>query len=96
MTRVAGSHISDVNIRTAVIDGGAAGDHTVTGLSIGDSAYKADVILSVVYIAATLANSADLSSEFGRAPSAANTINNTGGTDTTSGILIVTYIDQDY
>lgn len=73
-----------------IITGGSAGDHTVTGIA------TADTLLSVIYIASNatellLAGAADLTSEF--TISATDTINNTGGTDTTSGLLIVLFGD---
>ncbi len=122
-------------VRTKVIAGGAAGNHTVTGVAVGDalrSVLKLDVAqanhaahthvntlaaaaLEGVDLAAvqadhatgarhTLTNvevaalahtrtwsMADLTSEF--AITGANTINNTGGTDTTGAILVVVFED---
>ena len=75
--------------KTAVIDGGAAGDHTVTGIA------TADQIVSVVHLVGDgtqLTGAAALTSEF--SITATNTINNAGGTATTNGKLIVTYIDK--
>lgn len=74
-------------IKTAVIAGGAAGDLTVTGIATTDR------LVSVVLLNrdATAANitATSLSSEF--TITAANTINNTSGTNTTGDALIVTY-----
>jgi hypothetical protein len=72
----------------AVISGGSAGDHTVTGIAVGDQ------LLSVLYYAGAgsdVTDVSDLTSEF--SITAANTINNTGGTDTSSGKLVVDYYD---
>lgn len=74
-------------IKTAVIAGGSAGDLTVTGIATTDR------LVSVVRLNrdSTAANiTADaLTTEF--TITAANTINNTGGTATTGDALIVTY-----
>ena len=67
-----------------LIGGGAAGNHTVTGIA------PADQILSVLHFTAGAAL-ADLTSEF--SISAADTINNTGGTDTTGDQLLVIWND---
>ncbi len=68
------------------IDGGSAGDHTVTGI------LQTDELVSVLQVdidTGNVVDVVDLTSEF--TISAANTINNTGGTDTTGDTLIVTY-----
>ncbi len=67
--------------------GGAAGAHTVTGIAIGDR------LIAVQHwsTAAAIATVADLTSEF--SITAANTIDNTAGTATTSDQLIVIYED---
>lgn len=91
---VAGTHFSDLNIRSAKIAGGAAGDFTLTGISKNSRNTPEDKLLAVFYIASTLANSADLTSEF--SVTADDTINNTGGTTTTGGVLFVLWLDQDY
>lgn len=74
-------------VRSTVIAGGAAGDHTVTGIETGDA------LRAVLFIDATDASEtySDLTSEF--SISAADTINNGGGTDTSGGALIVVYED---
>jgi hypothetical protein len=81
-------------VKTTVVSGGAAGDHTVTGIAVGDA------LRAVLKIDFTLAEgapnirtwaAADLTGEFSVA--AANTINNAGGTDTTGAILVVVYED---
>ena len=70
------------------IAGGAAGNHTVTGIAVGDEIAWIDHIST----AAAVATIADLTSEF--TISAADTINNTGGTDTSSDQLGVYYWDR--
>lgn len=72
-------------IKAALIAGGAAGDHTVTGIAVADN-------LIMVLHYTTGAALADLTSEF--TISAANTINNDGGTATTSDQLLVLYQDN--
>lgn len=72
--------------KTAVVNGGSAGNITVTGIA------TTDVLLAVLYYpisTGTVTSVSDLTSEF--TISAANTINNTGGTATTSGKLEVRY-----
>jgi predicted RecA/RadA family phage recombinase len=68
--------------------GGAAGAHTVTGIALGDR------LIAVQHwsTAAAIATVADLTSEF--SITAADTIDNTAGTATTSDQLIVFYEDR--
>lgn len=68
------------NIRTREIAGGAAGNLTVTGIKLGDK---------LLVVVDTEAASANLASEF--TITADDTINNTGGTDTTSKDLLVVW-----
>jgi len=79
-------------VRTAVINGGAAGAHAVTGIEVGDE------LISVLHFARdggppvdNIADLEDLTSEF--TISDADEIDNTGGTATTDGYLVVTYSD---
>ena len=72
--------------KTAVVSGGSAGNITVTGIA------TTDVLEAVLYYpisTGTVTSVSDLTSEF--SITAANTINNTGGTATTSGKLEVRY-----
>jgi len=69
-------------IRWFVATGGGAGDITVTGINLGD---KLSLVLN-------LTDSADLTSEF--SITAADTINNDGGTATTGDALLVCYFDN--
>lgn len=72
--------------KTAVVNGGSAGNITVTGIA------TTDVLEAVLYYpisTGTVTGLSDLTSEF--SITAANTINNTGGTATTSGKLEVRY-----
>lgn len=87
---MAKTHFSGLPLVFTVIDGGAAGNHTVTGIAVGDE------LLGVVHITGDgtqLTGGEDLLSEF--TITAANTINNTGGTATTNGILLILYNDKD-
>lgn len=61
------------------IIGGAAGNHTVTGIKVGD-------VLKAVL---DLTDGVDLTSEF--TISATDTINNTGGTVTTADLILVVW-----
>lgn len=74
---------------TAAIAGGSAGNHTVTGIA------TTDTLISVVRLNrdATAANIdiSAITSEF--TITAASTINNAGGTDTTGDTLLITYRD---
>ena len=72
--------------KIAIIDGGAAGDHTVTGIAVGD------ILVMVLHITtkAAIATMADLTSEF---TVAAGKINNTDGTATTDDQLLIFYED---
>jgi hypothetical protein len=72
------SHLAP-NLQQTVITGGAAGDHTVTGIKVTD---KLVAVLDI-------SGPEDLTSEF--TITADDTINNTGGTATTSDTLLVTY-----
>ena len=72
--------------KTAVANGGSAGNITVTGIA------TTDVLEAVLYYpisTGTVTSVSDLTSEF--SITAANTINNTGGTATTGGKLEVRY-----
>lgn len=67
-----------------IIAGGAAGAHTVTGIK------AADTLISVFEQDGTSGLLTDLTSEF--SVTADDTIDNTGGTATTSDFLVVTYM----
>lgn len=82
-------------IRTKLTPAGAAGNRSVLGIAVDDD------LLQVEYIKFTLAEgtpntitwleSEDVTSEF--SITAADTINNTGGTSFTGGALLVTFHD---
>lgn len=76
---------SKAAIKQAFIDGGAAGDHTVTGITTQDT------LVSVLHDTSS-GILADLTSEF--SIDSDNTINNGGGTATSSDKLLVTYQRQ--
>jgi hypothetical protein len=75
------------------IAGGSAGAHTVTGVAVGDQ------LGGVLYVvnASPLNTVSDLMAEFtgtGKGITTTNTIANGGGTDTTGGFLIVSWVDK--
>lgn len=70
--------------RQNVLAGGVAGNHTLTGIAPGDR------ILSVLHNTAGVL--VDITSEF--TIDSANTIDNTGGTDTTADELLVVWEDD--
>ena len=70
--------------KTAVVSGGAAGDITVTGIKTGD---ELSAVVYYVGAGTAVTDVVDLTSEF--TISAADTIDNTGGTATTGGKLEV-------
>lgn len=72
-------------IEVGLVAGGAAGDHTLTGISIGDRI----VWVGHLSTAAAIATLADITAEF--SVTAADTINNAAGTDTTNDQLMVIY-----
>jgi hypothetical protein len=74
-------------VKQTIVAGAAAGDRTITGIALNDR------LISVIRIDGTDASEtfADLTAEF--TITAANTINNAGGTTTTGSGLIVTYLD---
>ena len=70
----------------AVVAGGAAGDFTVTGIAAAD---ELNEVLYYVGAGVAVTDISDLTSEF--TITGANTINNTGGTASTGGKLVVRY-----
>lgn len=88
----AGMHLSRGSpTKQRFVKGGAAGNLTVTSIAVGDA------ILWVTGVSKYsgnlfLATTVDFTSEF--SITAANTINNTGGTATTNWILAVGWDDQ--
>jgi hypothetical protein len=63
-----------------LLAGAAAGDHTLAAIKVGDE------LVSVLFLTTSTAVLSDLTSEF---TVAAGKINNTSGTDTTLGQLII-------
>lgn len=76
-------------LTAAIISGGAAGDHTVTGIATTD---KLVMVLHLAGAGSDVTDIEDLTSEF--SISAADTINNDGGTSSASGKLLVLYLDR--
>jgi hypothetical protein len=90
------THFSGLNLKFTAIPEGAAGNHTVTGISTDDS------IVAVLGWKPTLSEgtpntiavaAVNLTSEF--TITAANTINNTGGTALTDTWALVVWLDAD-
>lgn len=75
--------------------GGSAGNHTLTGVAVGD---RLAAVLHIPQLTEGTPNAfnapVDLTSEF--TVTAANTINNTGGTDTSDGMLLILLVDKSY
>ena len=79
-------------VKFSKINGGAAGNHTLTGVAVGDA------LAGVIYLKdnSPLAVS-DLGSEFsgtGKGILATNVISNSGGTNTTGGFLLISWVDK--
>jgi len=94
--------IANAGIMPDVVVGGAAGNHTLTGITVEDR------LLKVTFVKLALAEgtpntitwtTSDLTSEFRGASTkgvtADDTISNPGGTDTSDGILLVFWQDVD-
>ncbi len=82
MSKIEGSIPRDA-IKVAVIDGDAAGDHTVTGVKVRDQ-----LVAVIRHIdGGAISN---LTSEF--SISAADTLNNASGTATTGDQLLILYL----
>lgn len=75
-------------IKMALVAGAAAGNVTVTGIA------TADALIGVLHLpdAGAIDTMADLTAQF--TITAANTINNTGGTASTDGKLLIFYQDR--
>jgi hypothetical protein len=74
-------------LRVTLVAGGAAGNHTVAGIAVGDEI----VFVGHFTTAASIATLGDLTSEF---VAGAGVVTNTGGTDTTNDQLQVIWIDK--
>lgn len=87
-----GTHFSGLNLKLRAISGGVAGNRTVTGIALGDT-LVAVTGFSLTEGAPNTINPQNLTSEF--SITAADTINNAGGTNTTGMCLFVFYLDAD-
>lgn len=74
-------------LNVTLVNGGAAGNHTVAGMAVGDEV----VFVGHLTTAAAIATLGDLTSEF---TAGAGVINNTDGTDTTNDQLMIIWIDR--
>lgn len=84
---ITGNKLAAADFGHKLVNGGAAGDITVTGIAVGDE------LLEVLELPADgfIDDLVDLTSEF---TVAAGKINNTGGTNTTGNKLLVRWIDK--
>lgn len=72
----------------SIVTGGSAGDLTLTGVATGDTLIG---VIEIDGAGSDVTDVVDLTSEF--SITGADTINNTGGTDTTGSKLLVTWFD---
>jgi len=79
-------HLAGGFMNVTLVAGGAAGNHTVTGITASDEV----VFVGHLSTAAAIATLADLTSEF---TPGVDLINNDGGTDTTNDQLMVIWLD---
>lgn len=82
---------TDVALRQTVIAGGSTGNHTVSGITTNDVLKAVNHLVGDGTQLTGAVN--DLTDEF--SIDSDDTIDNTGGTDTTNGVLIVTWIAAD-
>lgn len=87
VTAAIAAAIAAVVPRSAVVVGAAAGNITVTGLAAGATLTG---VIQMIGAGTAVTDVANLTSQF--TVTAANTINNTGGTDTTGSKLLVQWI----
>lgn len=85
---ISGKKLATGTLKVTLVTGGAAGNLTLTGIATTDEL----VSVMVFTTAAAIATVADLTAEF--TITAANTINNTGGTSTASNQLMVFWIQH--
>lgn len=87
---ITGVKLATGTVRQGLADGAAAGAVAVTGIAVGDE------LISVLYLASDGAGSFDgmddLTAEF--TISDTDEIDNTDGTDTTNGFLVITWVDK--
>lgn len=75
-------------IAIAVIDGGAAGDHTVPGpLNLSDD------LISVRHVSADFVTNVDITAQF--TITGPNVVNNAAGTVTTGNFIVLTWAEGD-
>jgi len=81
-------------IKMFMVAGGSAGSHTITGITTADKLLGVTSILpTAAQLSTCVLTSDDITTEC--TISAADTIDNTGGTDTTGALLLVLYADYD-
>jgi adhesin HecA-like repeat protein len=82
------SGAAPTSLKQAIVTGGAAGALTLTGIATDDTLVG---VILLVGAGTDVTDATDLTSEF--SITAADTIDNTAGTATTGGKLLVTYVD---
>ncbi len=93
---MATTHVSGFNLKITAIPEGSAGSHTVTGISTDDTLLAVighKIALSEGSPNTISVTAVNLTSEF--TISAANTINNTGGTSLADTMVLVFWLDKD-
>lgn len=78
---------TDLALVPGAIAGGAAGAHTLTGIKIGD---RIVAVWAFVTVTSNMQTVIDITAEF-LPVTADDTIDNTGGTDTTADFLVILY-----
>ena len=81
-------------VRTDYLAGGAAGDHTLTGIEVTDYLIKVTQIILLEGAPNTFDAPVDISDEF--TVTTKDTINNAAGTDTTGDLLAIEWYDRDF
>lgn len=81
------------NVKKRWIAGGAAGNLTVTGIKTTDKLLYVGGFTLAEGVPNTFTALGDLTSQF--SITAADTINNTGGTSSAAGVLLVEYVSHD-
>jgi hypothetical protein len=77
-------------LRFKLVNGGVAGNFTITGIRTQDLLLSVLAFSFPASVGAVIGVNGDLTAEF--TITAANTINNTGGTSSANGMLLVIYL----
>ena len=85
------THFDKVNVQLGVIVGGTAGNHTLTGVAVGDRILS--VWTQTFATTGALSATSNLTAEFTDPIAAANVIANASGSNTTDKPLFVLWMD---